>query len=106
MLSMATFPLIRFAWTMHATEPQPAIIQRTEPTPVEKTAQRLVMVSGKRLSLSPRMALVIMLALIVSSVGGTVLWLEAHSPKPRIEVIYLPTMPTVEVQGYYFQSGN
>jgi hypothetical protein len=106
MLSMATFPLIRFAWTMHATEPQPAIIQRTEPTPVEKTAQRPVMLSGKRLSLSPRMALVIMLALIVSSVGGTVLWLEAHSPKPRIEVIYLPTMPTVEVQGYYFQSGN
>ncbi|MGH2568970.1 MAG: hypothetical protein ACRDGA_11575, partial [Bacteroidota bacterium] len=81
MLSIAAFPLVRFAWTMRAAEPSLAPSLRAEPMPAGYTAEQPVAVSGKtatagkRLSLSLRVAVAAMLILIAGSVGVTSLWL-------------------------------
>jgi hypothetical protein len=110
-LSLATFPVVRFAWTMRPAEPLPFPVQEAEPVPVEYAAQRPGIVfgrpatPGKRLSLSVRVAALAIVLSIAGSATATYFWLGSQ-PKSQPEVIYVPTMPTVEVHGYYPPSNN
>lgn len=110
-ISIAAFPVVRFAWTMRAAEPLPSSVQEAEPVPAEHVAQRPVIVfdksatTSKRLSLSVRVAVLAIVLSISGSAAATYLWLSSQ-PKPQPEVVYVPTLPTIEVQGYYFKAGN
>jgi hypothetical protein len=110
-LSIATFPVVRFAWTMRAAEPVPSFAKEVEPVPAEYAAQRPGIVfgrpatAGKRFSLSVRVAVLAIVLSIMGSATATYFWLGSQ-PKSQPEVIYIPTMPTVEVHGYYPLSNN
>jgi uncharacterized membrane protein len=110
-LSLATFPVVRFAWTMRAAEPMPSFVQEAEPVPAGHAAERPGIVLGrpatpdKRLSLSVRVAVLAIVLSISGSAAATYFWLSSQ-PKPQPEVIYIPTMPTIEVHGYYPPSNN
>ncbi len=120
-LCTAILPLVRFAYTMRSFETTPTsgrfspslgfapelptrMAPALEITQQQPSRTRFVF-TGKRLSLSfPLAALVIVLS-IAGSTTLTYLWLNA-TLKPRTEVVYVPTLPTVEVEGYYSKSGN
>lgn len=120
-LSIAVFPLVRFAWTMRAAEATPTSGGLTPsftfstssqksmaPSPVQappQQARKLLALTSNRLSLSFPIALLAIALAITGSAAATYVWLNA-TLKPRTEVIYVPTLPTVEVQGYYSKSGN
>lgn len=56
----------------------------------------------QRLAIPIPIAATILLAL---ALGGIVVT-NKLTAKPQPEVVYVPTLPTIEVQGYYFKAGN
>ena len=105
-LSIAAFPLARFAWTMRVKEPMSAPALAFEPPPVEHVEQTSIAFSGKRLSFSLPVAIAIILISIAGSAGITSLMVSSQPKQAEPEVIVLPTLPPIEVQGYYGKAGN
>lgn len=107
-LSIAIFPLVRFSYMMRAmTESAdwdtgffPAAAPQIAPhSSSEKTVTRQEK-PAKHLSLSFPLAFAIVLLLVVSSAGITY-WSLHSTEKPKPEVVYLMSMPPVEVVAYY-----
>ncbi|MCI0560121.1 MAG: hypothetical protein MN733_16655, partial [Nitrososphaera sp.] len=105
-LSIAVFPLARFAWTMRAVTPQAAASLIPEPVTqpeIRTTGSGWFAFTGEKLSLSLPLAAIVLL----TAIGGSVL-LTSLLQKPEIqqEPVYIMSMPTVEVQGYYSPSNG
>ena len=103
-LSIAAFPLARFAWTMRAEVPSAPPSFIPEPIPVSAplsasaTGAGWFAVSSGRLSLSLPLAALVLLTAIGSGVLATSL---LRKPEILQEPVYIMSLPTVEVQDYY-----
>jgi len=109
LLSIAIFPLARFAWTMRAEIPSAPPSFIPEPVPVSAqpsasaTGAGWFAVSSGRLSLSLPLAVLVLLTAIGSGVLATSL---LRNPEIQKEPVYIMSLPTVEVQDYYSPSNG